>query len=442
MKQSILSTMRKYLFNVVMAFILIVVSCKPNIDIPRPSPGSADFSKYIAIGNSLTAGFTDGGLYLEGQKVAFPNLLAEQMKSAGGGEFASPFFDDEHVNGSGYLKLESIQNGSPVLVNVTEKLAYRDQAGHLIKYTNDIQNLGVHGMRLNLAFDPTFSAQNNYFERLLADNEVGNKTYFDYVSERAHTFFSFWLGNNDVLGYALEGGVITPQNEQKARLTEKGTFDVLYNRFIDKLTEKGQKGVLATIPDVTAIPFFTTITVSSLLHAVKAVIPAITEIYIQDKTAKAPPFLGVRAATHEDLIALSFPVDKMGVANDHGFLYGLHPLNPIENQYVLDRTEVALVKDYVKSYNNTIRNAAERKGLALADTYSLLNKVRQMGILINGASMNATFIFGGVFSLDGVHLTPKGNAIITNQLINAINQQYDSKLPEIDVNKYIGVKIP
>lgn len=425
-----------------MAFILIIVSCKPNIDIPKPSSGSADFSKYIAIGNSLTAGFTDGGLYLDGQRVAFPNLLAEQMKSAGGGEFTSPFFDDEHANGSGYLKLESIQNGSPVLVNVTEKLAYRDQGDHLIKYTGAIQNLGIHGMRVNLAFDPTFSQQNNYFERLLSLTEVGNKTYFDYATEKEHTFFSFWLGNNDVLGYALEGGVISPQNETKARFTEKATFEKLYNDFVDKLTENGQQGVLATVPDVTAVPFFRTITVTALLNAAKEKNSAITDLYIEDKTALASPFLGVRAATNEDLITLTFPIDKMGTVNGDGFPYGLHPLNPIEDKYVLDRTEVALVKDYVKSYNNTIRNTAENKGLALADIYFLLNKVKESGVLINGAIMNASFVSGGAFSLDGVHLTPKGNAMIANHFIEAINKQYDSKLPELDINRYTGVKLP
>jgi hypothetical protein len=228
----------------------------------------------------------------------------------------------------------------------------------------------------------------------------------------------------------------------KARLTEKETFETLYNDFIDKLTENGQKGVLANIPDVTAIPFFTTITVTALLNAAKMVNAAITNLYIEDKTVLTSPFSGVRAATNEDLIVLTFPIDKMGVVNGHGFPYGLHPLNPIEDQYVLDRTEVALVKDYVKSYNNTIRNTAETRGLALADIYTLLNKVKETGLLINGAIMNASFVSGGVFSLDGVHLTPKGNAMIANQFIEAINKQYDSKLPELDVNSYTGVKLP
>jgi len=32
--------------------------------------GSANFSKYVALGNSLTAGFSDGALFIEGQKGA------------------------------------------------------------------------------------------------------------------------------------------------------------------------------------------------------------------------------------------------------------------------------------------------------------------------------------------------------------------------------------
>lgn len=66
-------------------------SCKPELDAVKPSAGEANFSKYISIGNSLTAGFADGGLYLEGQQVAYPNLIAAQLKHTGGSDFKSPF---------------------------------------------------------------------------------------------------------------------------------------------------------------------------------------------------------------------------------------------------------------------------------------------------------------------------------------------------------------
>ena len=440
--------MKRYLLNIYSAaLILFVVSCKPNIDTPKPSSGAADFSKYIAVGNSLTSGFADGGLYLEGQKVAFPNILAEQMRTSGGGDFTSPFFDEAHSNGSGYLRLKAITNGSPVLENVTENLAYRDAEKHLIKYTDPIQNLGVPGMRLDLAFVEQFSALNYYFERLLPAADVGAKTYFDYAISKEHTFFSLWLGNNDVLGFATGGGAVTPANALTTQLTDKARFASLYNEFVDKLTEGGKKGVVATIPDVTAIPYFTTVTIDALLQGAKAASPEnadqIQAIFIQDKTAAVPGMPpGVRPATSEDLVVLPFmSAGLLGVPNAGGAPYGLHPLNPVQDQYILDKSEVALVKDYVASYNEAIKAAAANKNLAVADVYSYLNEVKA-GVLINGAGISATFITGGAISLDGIHLTPKGNALIANLFIKAINEQYDANLPTVDVNKYQGVKFP
>ena len=104
--------------------LLAIASCKPTLDEYTPSAGSLNFSKYVAIGNSLTAGYADGGLYLEGQKVGYPNLIAEQLKQVGGGEFKSPFFSEDQANGSGYITLTALVNGQPVTAQVPDKLTY------------------------------------------------------------------------------------------------------------------------------------------------------------------------------------------------------------------------------------------------------------------------------------------------------------------------------
>ena len=56
--------------------------------------GSANFSKYVALGNSLTAGYSDGALFKAGQENAYPKLMADQFTLAGGGEFKTPFMND------------------------------------------------------------------------------------------------------------------------------------------------------------------------------------------------------------------------------------------------------------------------------------------------------------------------------------------------------------
>lgn len=428
---------RRNLYIGVALAILSITACKPTLDEFTPSAGTkADFSKYIAIGNSLSAGFADGGLYLEGQKVAFPLLIAEQLQKVGGGEFKSPFFSEEHSNGSGYIRLKALVNGQPVTEQVADKLAYRSATPKLlIKYTEPINNLGVPGMRMDMAFAPGIgtAAGNMYFERLLPDGTPPTMDYFTYSTTQNHTFFTFSLGNNDVLGYATNGAV----NEgPTTTLTSTALFNTLLNNYVGTLTAKGQKGVLATIPDVTSVPYFTTVTRQVLLAAVNAASTTkVTDIYIATKT-------GPRAATDQDFFVLPFSsAGLLGVPNANKIPYGLHPLNPVEDKYVLDTKEAAEVVARVNDFNKTIKSVAASKGLAVADVNAFLTSVKN-GIRIDGLAVSAKYITGNGFSLDGIHLTPIGNALMANVFIEAINKTYGAQVPRLNISDFRGVKLP
>jgi lysophospholipase L1-like esterase len=109
---------------------------------------------------------------------------------------------------------------------------------------------------------------------------------------------------------------------------------------------------------------------------------------------------------------------------------------------VLDANEVALTRDYVTSYNNTIKSVAAAKGLAVFDAYTFLTNVKNNGLTVNGQNFTSAYISGGIFSLDGVHLTPQGYAIVANEFIKAINSTYGSSIPLANVSSYSGVKFP
>ncbi len=424
--------------------LLLASSCKPELSDYEPKAGQADFTQYIAIGNSLTAGYADGGLYLEGQQVAYPNLLAEQLRTVGAGEFRSPLFSEDQKNGSGYLQLKALQEGQPVLEPVTTELAIRGMSPNntplYTKFTGEIENYGVPGMRMDMAFAPGIGTQvgNPFFERILADDAPQTLTYQEYVSEKEHTFFSFWLGNNDILGYAMNGGEEVEGDPTKT-LTETATFTGLLNNFINALTAEDQKGVIATIPDVTAIPYFTTVTRSALISAASASAgQEIENIYIT--TGSGEP----RAATDNDLFVLPFSSSGLlGSSDEQNPLpYGLHPMRPVESKYVLDSQEVKVVQTRVQEFNNAIKQIAETKSLAVADAFTYLNKVKSPGINYNGIGVNASFITGNAFSLDGIHLTPMGNALMANLFIEAINTTYGSRIPKVNAAQYRGVKFP
>jgi hypothetical protein len=430
----------------IIAGLVWLSACKPSIDTPKPSKGSADFTRFIAVGNSLTAGFADGGLYRAGQLVSYPGIMAKQMQSVGGGVFNQPLFDASQANGSGYLQLTGFNaDGTPITTTVTSNLAIRGfqtipgfgNVTLYTKYTGDIENYGVPGIKLlHITYAP-YGNLNGFYERLLPGDEGTNTTtYLDFVTTKPFTFFSNWLGNNDALSYATSGGAGDV-------LTDKATFAGLYNLLIGRLTATGAKGVVGTIPDVTSIPYFNTITVGAVLGAVQKANPQVQAIYINalvSGTTYTP-----RPATAKDLIVLTFPTSKIGmpVSTPYGNLpYGLTPYTPIDNQYVLDANEVALTQDYVQSYNAAIKSVAASKGLAVFDAYTFLNNVKEHGLTESGISMNSNYISGGIFSLDGVHLTPRGYAIVANEFIKAINAKYSSSIPLADVSAYSGVKFP
>lgn len=427
---------KRYQYYIGLAALLLTVSCSPELDEYKPAGnGEVDFSHYVAIGNSLTSGFADGGLYRAGQEVAFPNLIAEKFKEVGGGEFISPLFSQEQRNGSGYIRLKALVNGNPVTEQVTDNLGYR-AAGLFTKFTTPINNLGVPGMRLDMSTAPGIGTVqgNPYFERLLPEGTSPALTYMQYASSQDHSFFSFWLGNNDVLGYATNGAVF---NSATTRLTTVAEFQQAYNGFINLLTAKGQKGVVATIPDVTTTPHFTTVTRKALLAAVNATSTTKVEnIYIATKTVP-------RAATDEDFFVLPFSSTGLlgTTTTENPYPYGLHPNKPVEDKYVLDKEEAQEVKTRTKEFNAIITSAATAKGLALADANAYLNEVKD-GIYLNGIQVSAAFIQGNVFSLDGIHLTPMGNALVGNLFIDAINKNYNTRISRIDFTKYRGVIYP
>jgi hypothetical protein len=72
------------------------------------------------------------------------------------------------------------------------------------------------------------------------------------------------------------------------------------------------------------------------------------------------------------------------------------------------------------------------------DAYSFLNRLKN-DITENGETVNAGYISGGIFSLDGAHLTAKGNAFTANEYIKAINAYYKSSIPLLDTKLYKGV---
>jgi hypothetical protein len=470
--------MKKLLYKsslLALAAGMVLTSCDPEIDVTSPSSGTANFSSYIAVGNSLSAGYQDNGLYREGQLKSFPSIIANQLKAVGGGDFVQPLFSEAQANGSGYMKLGGFTaQGSPIFLSVTDKLALRSQSPVLYtKATENVNNLAIPGIKVaDIKTQGYGSTQGNpYFERLTVDPM---QTYLDFVKQQVQakkaTFFTNWMAENDVLAYATAGGFDNT-------LTDISTFTNNYTELVNALTANGAKGVLITIPDVTAIPFFTTVgpTVKQTLTAsgVSGMV-ALTgkgNSRTQFTTAQinAPengvlftltgssyaPLLGTKTGKYwRDLakqVSKNNPdplVVKATLAQllttysvDTTKFFGFTNENPWPSALLLDVAEQTDILNSINAFNNHIKSQANAKGLALFDAFTYFRSTRN-GFIQNGVAYSPAFISGNLFSLDGVHPTPRGYAILANEVIKTINAKYNANVPLEDVTKYRAVLLP
>lgn len=454
-----------------------ITSCTPNIDAPAVSKGTATFTKYVAIGNSLTAGFADGGVYREGQLNSYPNLIATQFKTVGGGEFRQPLFTEAGSNGSGYLKLTGFAGGRPILRPETTKLgvvgisigATGNRTPLYERFTTTVDNLGIPGIRISDIKTNGYGFNNPagfnpYFQRLLPETPpAALQSYLQYLqgyyAAEKPTFFTCWLGNNDALGFATSGGV-TP-------LTTPATFQSIYKELMGVVTTGGAKGVVATIPNVTSIPYLNTVRyadVKANLPAAKAGFKAALQGQLPAAVfAQIEPVIdgsmddiyiryadgSVNKATAADLFILT-ATDSLGstktrVASAPGvpplpFPKGFSRFNPLDHPSVLDNKEIAAALTAVTAYNNAIRTEAAIVNIPVFDANALLTEFIT-GKTINGLTLNAGFITGGIFSLDGVHATQRGYAIMANEFIRVTNAAYNANIPQVDITRYPGVSI-
>jgi hypothetical protein len=70
------------------------------------------------------------------------------------------------------------------------------------------------------------------------------------------------------------------------------------------------------------------------------------------------------------------------------------------------------------------------------DADAILAELNETGILYGSGGVSSTFAQGGFYSLDGIHPTARGNAVITNEVFKVINAGFDAYIPPVDPSDY------
>ena len=435
-----------------------------------------DFTKYISIGASFTAGYTDGAMFKAAQENSFPNILAKKF----GTEFNQPLMNDN---------IGGLIHGGNV---VASPRFYFDGSGPAVLpatpttelttvLSGPFNNFGAPGAKSFHLGVAGYGQLNPYFGRMASSPTA---TVMGDALAQSPTFFTLSeIGGNDVLGYALSGGSgvdqtgnFDPTTYGGSDITDPNVFAQVFSNMVTALTANGAKGVVANVPYITDLANFTTVPHNPVpldaatagavnagyapynggiqqafagLVQLKLMTQAQADAEIAKRTinfaagqnavviidenltdleALNPAFKGLkqyRHATADDLLVLaSSRVIGTTVGGNPQLINGVSV--PLADQWVLTPQEQMAIKTATDAYNTTIAAVASgNDNVALVDFKGVLTEASS-GIAFDGYTMTTNLVTGGLVSLDGVHLTARGYALMANKILAAMDAKFGS----------------
>src|SRR3954469_25456342 len=325
----------------------------------QPNTGSANFTTYAALGDSLTAGFSSGSINQTYQTNSYPAPIYRQASGKTTG------FEQPLVSPPGLPGILQLQRLIPSVV-----VAPTPGTGQPINLNlpRPYNNMAVPGATLHALLTKTQSTSANDPTDLIL-RRLGFTQLQQGLSLKP-TFVTLWIGNNDVLGAATSGIVIPG-----VTLTPVDQFQADYTAVVTAIASTGAKMAIANIPDVTSIPFVTTIP--------RVIVnPQTNQPILVNR--QPVPFIGPNGPLQAgDFVLLTASAD---IAQGRGIPVGsgTGPRQPLADSQVLPKAEVATINDYVIAYNQIIAKAASDKGAALVDANALLKNLATNGIVIGG----------------------------------------------------------
>ena len=385
--------------------------------------GSADFTRFVALGDSYGAGVESGSLNQNHQPFNWPAIIARQ---AGAPDFQQPLVSFPGIG-------PELQ-----LVNLSPTLAPAAGQGSPINLAlpRAYNNLSIPGANvtdlttITGADNPPRNTAQTFAQFILR----GKGTAVDQALSQNPTFIAIWIGGNDLLGAVLSG---TPK-----ALTPVETFRTSYNAMLDRLVAGAPSAgmVVGNLPTSPTVPVLNT--VPPILVRPDNRQPVLDQngnpiFLVSDlgngTIGQLPPGSKVL------LTALSKIQTGVGIP---ATLKTIPPFNllpnvgtPLADSDTLTPSEQAEIVARAAVFNDVITQAATARNIPVADIRGLFDRVDK-GLTIGPFTFNGSFITGGIFSLDGFHMTDIGYTLFANEYIKAINSAYDTEIPLASIAEF------
>jgi hypothetical protein len=377
-----------------------------------PTMAQVDLSNYVALGDSMTAGFASASMMHWYQDRSYPAVLARQ---AGVDDFEQPYISEPGIGP--IYELVSLAP-TPVIAPVGVAPGLPTNA----EYPGIYNNLGIPTATLfDMIFqtgDITNLIQGN-FDTVFFDIVLRNgiNTALEQAIGAQPTFMTVWIGSGDVLSAVMAATPI-----DGITMTPVDFFAGLYGNAVGALaTNTSADIVLINVPYVTEIPF-----VNSLDPYVD--IPDFGRWYLMADTGPLTDddFLTLGAGA---LLALGYGLPGGPPLPDNLNLF------TGEAGVVLRAAEVDLINAQVDGYNAAIDEAAAAFGFPVFDVNALFADISSGAYVptYGGTTLSTQFLLGGIFSYDGIHPQHIGYAMMADELIQFINAEFGSEIPRVDM---------
>jgi GDSL-like Lipase/Acylhydrolase len=352
----------------------------------------ADFSRFVVAGDSLSAGYQNSQLIESGQVHGYANVIATQA----GVSLKLPLLPPP-----GYPQITIEQNYAVVTGVLPQPRLNRQQ-------TLDVAVPGftvaaLVGLQPSCTPDLTNPIEVMAAEILKPNCSTNPGTELQVAAALKPTTAILWIGSNDALFSLLFG----------TDPTDVSTFSTLHSFAATTMAHASEHLVVANIPDVTLTAYLTS--VPKLAAIIGQSVLAVETVFGLQPDDMVTPYA---------FAAIQAMGSSLTVLPDSG------PQGPI----VIRAARLSQIRDAVIAYNGVIAQEVAANGAILVDIYSLINDLAAHGAVVGGRTLTTDFM-GGLFSLDGVHPTNTGYAIIANEFIKTMNQSLPANIPYVSVDQ-------
>lgn len=471
---------------------------EPTIQPPQMAE-NADLSSITFVGGSRLAGLEDGAINQRSVSFSIPHLILSSGEFAEDIPTVIPF--SHSTNGFNvYENTNIVGSQGKYLASFTQPDTTSFKrfitTGEALNYTNANTNtLRSFAFAKANVLDFTDINTSNPFINSFYPNLA--EPLAQRAATNAPSFLVFDAGMQDIVSYALNGA---EGNADVSDVSAFQTGDLLsesvFRAKVEELTaaflsaNPDSKGLLMNIPNILNFPMFIKLRFditpfiinnsSTFFRELRADVAAYNQqllsFYSQNPgvpSSERRPLLDFASDTRfnwgilvedndlSDVTINGQEVPKIRQAkwnefvlfrgeNDLSTGYGAQLDRPVSATGFISETEANLILSKIQAYNaileDIVANSDDR--LAIANTDALFEEMFMgldrflgnpaQGITVDGVLLEPLINEFGIFSTDGINLNPLGNVLLSNVIIDAINDNFSGTVRHINPNSVPG----